>query len=65
MHLYEREYCTSELPSAAAKQHPQLTCVRIACIYLFFFKHPQLTCVTMSKLGQKVTLQGIEPGSLL
>jgi hypothetical protein len=25
----------------------------------------QSTCVTISKLGQKVTLQGIEPGSLL
>jgi hypothetical protein len=25
----------------------------------------QATCVTISKLGQKVTLQGIEPGSLL
>jgi hypothetical protein len=24
-----------------------------------------LACVTISKLGQKVTLQGIEPGSLL
>jgi hypothetical protein len=24
-----------------------------------------LHCVTISKLGQKVTLQGIEPGSLL
>jgi hypothetical protein len=23
------------------------------------------SCVTISKLGQKVTLQGIEPGSLL
>jgi hypothetical protein len=26
---------------------------------------PGLECVTISKLGQKVTLQGIEPGSLL